>query len=554
MTFPPDLNLIAVTGTYTTITGSPLTGYVNFSITTPVTDPEGHVIFNISTQSAALNSSGSFNIIIPCTDNTDLAPAFTYLVTEVIPGLGRAYYVSLPHTLGSSVDISELAPTSAPPATNAFNSPNTWTATQAYSGSPGLQITTGASEDYILTSDADGNATWQPGEGGGGAVDSVFGRTGVVAAHTGDYTPAQVGALSLGGGSVSGTVSIAGSFATVPVVLTDASTITVDASTSDYFRVTLGGNRTLGAPSNPVDGQSIVFEIIQDGTGSRTLAYNAVYSVPSSIGTPVLSTSAGFHDFLSFRYDSGTATWYCQGFVPQQAAASPLTVSQGGTGNSALTAYSILTGGTTSTGAVQSVSGLGSSSNVLTSNGPAELPTWQSSPGQWFPADNGLLAATDLLSVAVTTLQPVAGTLYMVKLPVRSAFTATNIWVVVGTAGSGTSTGSFIGLYNSSGTLLSGSSDIGTQLANGFTARQIALTTPQSLTAGTFVWVAMVINMPTMPFLRQLNNGTVLPNINLSAAAYRSCTNGTGLTALPGTITPSANAGSLLSPFWFGIS
>lgn len=35
-----------------------------------------------------------------------------------------------------------------------------------------------------------------PGGGGGGAVASVFGRTGVVAAQTGDYTAAQVGAVS----------------------------------------------------------------------------------------------------------------------------------------------------------------------------------------------------------------------------------------------------------------------------------------------------------------------------------------------------------------------
>lgn len=38
-----------------------------------------------------------------------------------------------------------------------------------------------------------GVPTWVAGGGGGGAVDSVFGRTGVVTAQTGDYTKAQVG-------------------------------------------------------------------------------------------------------------------------------------------------------------------------------------------------------------------------------------------------------------------------------------------------------------------------------------------------------------------------
>lgn len=58
---------------------------------------------------------------------------------------------------------------------------------------------------------------------------------------------------------------------------------------------------------------------------------------------------------------------------------NPITVPQGGTGNSSLTAYSVMCGGTTTTGNVQSVSGLGSSGQVLTSNGAGALPTWQAS-------------------------------------------------------------------------------------------------------------------------------------------------------------------------------
>jgi hypothetical protein len=46
----------------------------------------------------------------------------------------------------------------------------------------------------VLTSDASGNASWQtPSGGGGGAVSSVFGRTGAVVAQAGDYTFAQIG-------------------------------------------------------------------------------------------------------------------------------------------------------------------------------------------------------------------------------------------------------------------------------------------------------------------------------------------------------------------------
>lgn len=70
--------------------------------------------------------------------------------------------------------------------------------------------------------------------------------------------------------------------------------------------------------------------------------------------------------------------------ISQGASADPAfgtaVVAGGGTGVTSFTAYSVLTGGTTSTGALQNVSGVGSSGQVLTSNGAAALPTWQTAP------------------------------------------------------------------------------------------------------------------------------------------------------------------------------
>jgi len=56
---------------------------------------------------------------------------------------------------------------------------------------------------------------------------------------------------------------------------------------------------------------------------------------------------------------------------------TPVPVSQGGTAASSLTAYAVMCGGTTSTGAVQSVASVGTSGHVLTSNGAGALPTFQ---------------------------------------------------------------------------------------------------------------------------------------------------------------------------------
>ncbi len=59
----------------------------------------------------------------------------------------------------------------------------------------------------------------------------------------------------------------------------------------------------------------------------------------------------------------------------------PLGASSGGTGNNTFTAYSVICAGTTSTGAFQNVSGLGTANQVLVSNGAGALPSWQSVPG-----------------------------------------------------------------------------------------------------------------------------------------------------------------------------
>jgi hypothetical protein len=87
----------------------------------------------------------------------------------------------------------------------------------------------------------------------------------------------------------------------LPVALTDAATITPDASLSDVFTVTLGGNRTLANPSNLAPGQMLMITVSQDGTGNRTLAYGNIWTFDG--GTPTLSTSASAVDLIRGHYD-----------------------------------------------------------------------------------------------------------------------------------------------------------------------------------------------------------------------------------------------------------
>lgn len=58
-----------------------------------------------------------------------------------------------------------------------------------------------------------------------------------------------------------------------------------------------------------------------------------------------------------------------------------LAVADGGTGAASFTAYSVILGGTTSTGPFQNVSGLGTSGQILTSAGAGAIPIWATPSG-----------------------------------------------------------------------------------------------------------------------------------------------------------------------------
>ena len=88
--------------------------------------------------------------------------------------------------------------------------------------------------------------------------------------------------------------------------LTDASTVTINALTQSVSKVTLGGNRTIGLASGGVAGAFISILVIQDGTGSRTVSWNAAYEFAADTA-PTLTTTANLGDLFVFRYNG--AKW-----------------------------------------------------------------------------------------------------------------------------------------------------------------------------------------------------------------------------------------------------
>ena len=88
--------------------------------------------------------------------------------------------------------------------------------------------------------------------------------------------------------------------------LTDASTVTWNSLTSPVAKVTLGGNRTIAAATGAVAGTFASLLVIQDGTGSRTLTWNAAYEFAADTA-PTLTTTANLGDLFVFRYNG--AKW-----------------------------------------------------------------------------------------------------------------------------------------------------------------------------------------------------------------------------------------------------
>lgn len=100
-----------------------------------------------------------------------------------------------------------------------------------------------------------------------------------------------------------------------PVDLVDAATIATNAALGSHFRVTLGGNRTLGNPTNLIDGQKIIWEVIQDGSGSRTLAFDTNFAFGTDIPSITLSTTLNKRDFIGGVYNSTSGKIYVTSFI-----------------------------------------------------------------------------------------------------------------------------------------------------------------------------------------------------------------------------------------------
>jgi hypothetical protein len=87
-----------------------------------------------------------------------------------------------------------------------------------------------------------------------------------------------------------------------PYTVIYGATITPDVANGNIQKVTLTGNVTFSAFSNPVAGQTLTLFVVQDATGSRTLTSSMLFAG----GSKILSTAANAIDIITVHYDGTT--------------------------------------------------------------------------------------------------------------------------------------------------------------------------------------------------------------------------------------------------------
>lgn len=144
---------------------------------------------NVTVAQSALiaNFNGSYSgqkfpsVVLLATDTPDVSPSGWGWVVSFsgVAGNPASFTFSLPYASGATQYLNQVIVLQNPVTMLAF-----------------MPLPSGTPEaGYVPAVTADGNpaTSWQPGgSGGGGAVFSVFGRTGPVAAQSGDYTVSQV--------------------------------------------------------------------------------------------------------------------------------------------------------------------------------------------------------------------------------------------------------------------------------------------------------------------------------------------------------------------------
>lgn len=218
---------------------------------------------------------------------SDMPGALAFYVTpdgSATPGLALTIDQAKLATFAGNLSMSAANPTFNLGATTG----NSVTLLKMHAGStgvPAIEFLRNNVPDWDIYVNGGGDLNILRYVAGSGAGNSIF-------------MPAATGAVQIGKAISSGVSA-----------LTDAATIATDASLGNTFTVTLAGNRTMGAPTNATNGQKSSWIVKQDGTGSRTITWNAIFRFSATYPVGTLTATAGRKDRYEFEYDSTDTKW-----------------------------------------------------------------------------------------------------------------------------------------------------------------------------------------------------------------------------------------------------
>lgn len=120
------------------------------------------------------------------------------------------------------------------------------------------------------------------------------------------------------------------------------------------------------------------FYVIRNSSAYQATIYcSTVIGNTTAAGTGI-AIPAGKETII---FSDGTNIASATDYLPTLSLGTDLAVADGGTGRGTATEYAVICGGTTSTGAQQSIASVGTAGQILTSNGAGALPTFQNAGG-----------------------------------------------------------------------------------------------------------------------------------------------------------------------------
>jgi hypothetical protein len=111
MALPASLSTCTVVGTYVNLLGNPVSGSINFTPQTILKEVAANVIIIPSVIQKTFDATGSFSIVLPVTNDTDVAPQpYVYTIEENFTS-GRTIRISLPLSVaGTTQNLADLLP------------------------------------------------------------------------------------------------------------------------------------------------------------------------------------------------------------------------------------------------------------------------------------------------------------------------------------------------------------------------------------------------------------------------------------------------------------